>query len=203
MRRRLISVVVGFALVSTLLACSNAGGSRPSASDRATSLAQTAAALLTSTAAASITPITPIPPTLAPSATVAPTATLTPVPATSVPTPTITSTPCANDSDFVSDVTIYDGKPEKAGTAFSKTWRLRNSGQCPWTTAYTLRNVGGEVMGGTTISLPNTVPVSATIDLSVAFVAPKEPGKHLSYWQLFTPDGVAFGTKPYVQIMVP
>ena len=81
--------------------------------------------------------------------------------------------------------------------------RLRNTGQCPWTTGYTLRNVGGEVMGGVTINLPNSVPVSATVDLSVAFVAPSGSGKHISRWQLFTPDGAAFGTKPFLQIMVP
>jgi hypothetical protein len=125
------------------------------------------------------------------------------VPATSIPTPTITPTPCVNDSDFVSDVTIPDGKQEQPGAAFTKTWRLRNNGECPWTTGYTLRNVGGEVMGGATISLPNAVPAGATVDLSVAFVAPKGSGKHISRWQLFTPAGVAFGTKPFLQIMVP
>jgi hypothetical protein len=189
-------------LSCALLACGNAGTPGPSVSDRATSLAQTAAALLTSTAAASITPVTA---TLPPTATTpAPTATETPVPATSLPTPTVTPTPCAqNKSDFVSDVTIPDGKHEAPGAAFTKTWRLSNSGQCPWTSGYTLRNVGGEVMGGVTINLPNAVPVGATVDLSIGFVAPSAPGKHISRWQLFTPEGVAFGTKPFLQIMVP
>jgi hypothetical protein len=101
------------------------------------------------------------------------------------------------------DVTIPDGKQEQPKAALTKTWRLRNSGQCPWTTEYTLRNVGGEVMGGVTVNLPNAVPVGATIDVSVAFVASATAGKHISRWQLFTPDGVAFGTKPFLQIMVP
>ena len=201
MKRPLASLVIALSLAFALLACSNAGPPGPSVSDRATSLAQTAAALLTSTAAASITPVTATPPPTA--TTPAPTATETPVPATSLPTPTITPTPCANDSDFVSDITIPDGKQELAGKAFTKTWRLKNSGLCAWTPDFTLRNVGGEVMGGVTINLPNAVPVGATIDLSIAFVAPSAHGKHLSHWQLFTADGVAFGTKPFVQIMVP
>ena len=202
MKRHWVTLLAGLSLASALLACGNAATPGPSVSDRATSLAQTAAALLTSTAAASITPITPtLPPTATP---VPPTATLTPVPATSLPTPTVTPTPCApNDSDFVSDVTIPDGKHEAAGAAFTKTWRLSNSGQCAWTTAYTLRNVSGEVMGGVTINLPHDVPVGATVDLSVNFVAPSAAGKHISRWQLFTPEGVAFGTKPFLQIMVP
>jgi hypothetical protein len=58
-------------------------------------------------------------------------------------------------------------------------------------------------MGGTTINVPNGVPPGATVDLSVAFVASNSPGKHISRWQMFTTDGAAFGTKPFVQIMVP
>ena len=201
MKRHSANLAIALSLAFALLACSNAGSAGPSVSDRATSLAETAAALLTSTAAASITPVTA---TLPPTATTpAPTATETPVPATSLPTPTITPTPCPNDSDFVSDISIPDGKQEAAGAAFTKTWRLKNNGQCAWTRDFTLRNVGGEVMGGATINLPNAVPVGATIDLSVAFVAPSGHGKHISRWQLFTPEGVAFGTKPFVQIMVP
>ena len=176
--------------------------SGPSVSDRATGLAQTAAALLTSTAAASFTPMTP---------TVPPTADRH---ANAQPPPRArhqyagahhdTATPCTNnDAAFVSDVTIPDGTHIAAGVAFTKTWRLSNSGQCPWTTAYTLRNVGGELMGGATLNLPHGVPAGATLDLSIAFVAPAGAGKHISRWQLFTPEGVAFGTKPFVQIMVP
>ncbi len=183
------------------MACNSSKSSGPSVSDRATGLAQTAAALLTSTAAASITPITPtVSPTPTPTVVPSP----TPVPVTNTLAPTITPTPCANnDADFVSDVTIPDGAQVKAGAAFTKTWRLKNSGQCPWTMAYSLRNVGGEVMGGATLYLPNGVPPGANVDLSVAFVAPASAGKHISRWQLFTPEGVAFGTKPFLQIMVP
>jgi hypothetical protein len=194
-------MTVATALMAGLMACSPLPSSGPSVSVRATGLAQTAAALLTSTAAASITPITP---TVPPTPTDTPVPTATPVPVTNTPVPTITPTPCANnDADFVSDVTIPDGTQVKAGATFTKTWRVKNSGQCPWTTTYSLRNVGGEVMGGATLNLPNGVPPGATVDLSVTFVAPAGAGKHISRWQLFTPEGVAFGTKPFLQIMVP
>jgi len=194
-------MMVGAALMAGLMACSPSKSGGPAVSVRATGLAQTAAALLTSTAAASVTPITP---TVPPTPTDTPVPTETPVPVTRTPVPTITATPCANnDADFVSDVTIPDGSQEKAGAAFTKTWRLKNSGQCPWTTRYSLRNVGGEIMGGATLNLPNGVPPGATVDLSVAFVAPAGACKHISRWQLFTPEGVAFGTKPFLQIMVP
>jgi hypothetical protein len=183
------------------MACAPATSRGPSVAERATGLAQTAAALLTSTAAASITPITPtVPPTI----TATPIPSATPVAVTPSPVPTITPTPCANnDADFVADVTIPDGTHLRAGVAFTKTWRLKNSGQCPWTTAYTLRNVGGELMSGATLNLPNGVPPGAMMDVSLALRAPASAGKHIGHWQLFTPEGVAFGTKPFLQIMVP
>ncbi len=199
----------GIALLAGMLACSNSS-SGPSVSDRATSLAQTAEALLTSTAAASYTPATP---TLAPTATTAAVAipsetaaaTDQPVkPITDTPVPSDTPAPCANDkAEFVADVNVPDGTHFAAGASFQKTWRLRNGGDCAWTTAYTLRNVSGAVMGGTTINLPNGVPPGATVDLTVAFVAPSGAGNYVSHWQMFTPAGVAFGTKPYVAIVVP
>jgi hypothetical protein len=191
------------ALLVGLLACSNTS-SGPSVSERATSLAQTAEVLLTSTAAASYTPATP---TVPPSPTVViPTVTTTPTPqpVKETPVPSQTPTPCANEkADFVADVNVPDGTHFAAGAAFQKTWTLRNAGGCAWTTAYSLRNVGGDVMSGQSINLPNGVPAGATVDLTVNFVAPAAPGKYVSHWQMFTPGGVAFGTKPYVAIAVP
>ena len=204
MRTRRWWYLAAMALLAFSMACGQGGNSGLAVSDRATSLAQTAAALLTGTAADSVTPQTPTPPASPTSTLPAPSSTPTRRPVTETPVPTATPTACPNDdSEFVSDVTVYDGSPMAPGTVFVKTWRLRNKGQCAWTTDYTLRNVGGEVMGGTTINLPNAVPPGATVDLSVSFVAPSSPGKHISHWQLFTPGGTAIGTKPFVQISVP
>ncbi len=210
MRTRWAVCLAGLGLLAAIVACSNSDGGGPSVSDRATGLAQTAQAVLTGTAAASITPETPTP---APSATgqalpnpsaTAITPAVTASPAQPFAPPSATPTPCANDdSDFVSDVNVPDGTHFAPGTAFTKTWRLRNSGQCAWTTNYSLRNVGGEVMGGATINLPNGVPPGATVDLTISLTAPTSPGKHISHWQMFNPAGAAFGTKPFVQITVP
>jgi len=200
MNRRAVASLAISVIFCTLMACGSPGQTGPSVSQRATGLAQTAAALLTSTAAASVTPVTP---TVPPTATIMPTATISPVPVTDTPSPTATATPCPNlKADFVADVNVPDGTHFAPGSDFKKTWRLRNSGDCAWTTDYTLRYVGGEPMSGVTISLPNAVPPGATIDLTISLVAPTSPGKHIGRWQLFTPDGSAFGTKPYVQIMV-
>ncbi len=208
--RALRSPLARLAAVAALtlagLACATSSTPPPDAGARATGLAQTAAALLTSTAFASITPVTPTPP---PTDTpVPPTATNTSepqaAPTTAVP-PTTAAPPCTgeNDSEFVSDVNVPDGTHFAAGTAFNKTWRLRNDGDCTWTTAYQIRHVGDNAMGGAPTNLLNEVPPGATIDITVALVAPAANGTHISRWQLHTPDGTPFGTRPYVEIIVP
>jgi len=82
--------------------------------------------------------VTPIP-----SSTNTPTATL--IPPTKVPT--FTSTPFlrnCNWAEFVRDLSIPDGEEIDGGAAFTKTWRLRNIGECTWTMDYNILFVGGE-----------------------------------------------------------
>jgi hypothetical protein len=197
------------AILIASLACATSSTPPPDTSSRATSLAQTAAALLTSTAQASITPVTAtLPPTntaLPPTATATVPPTVAPITPESSATPTSAAPPCTgeDDSDFVADVNVPDGTHFAAGTAFNKTWRLRNSGDCTWTTAYQIRHVGDHDMSGADTNLPNDVPPGASVDITVSLIAPAGTGTFISRWQLFTPGGVAFGTKPYVEIIVP
>jgi Ig-like domain-containing protein len=184
------------------LACATSGGS-PSVSERATSLALTGAAVLTGTAGAATLPATR---TTIPSATLAATATAPPATETATQAPTSTAAPTAcpkDDSDFVADVTIPDGTHFAPGAAFNKTWRLRNSGPCTWTSGYQLRFIGGEPMSGASVNLSGIVTPGATVDITVALVAPAGAGTHRSNWRLYSPDGSAFGTEPYVEIKVP
>lgn len=58
------------------------------------------------------------------------------------------STACASDSEFVRDVNVPDGTHFAPGTPFTKTWRIRNSGSCPWDASYQLNFVSGERMDG-------------------------------------------------------
>ncbi|MCC7359491.1 MAG: hypothetical protein IT317_08445 [Anaerolineales bacterium] len=200
--------LVLIAFVAAVLACGTATPGPNDAGGRATGLAQTAAALLTSTAAASVTPVSPAP---QPTNTVAapPTATATATQPPPPPAATTAAPPppeaCAGvrDSDFVADVNVPDGTHFAGGAVFSKTWRLRNSGACTWTTSYQLRYISGEAMGGATVNLAAPVPPGATTDITVTFTAPAANGSYTSRWQLFDETGTAFGTKPYVQINVP
>jgi len=123
--------------------------------------------------------------------------TVTPAP------PVTTEAGCTLNSAFAADVSIPDNTQLAPNTAFVKTWRLRNSGTCPWEAGTQLVYISGDAMGG-----PASVPVAAvapgsTTDVSVNLIAPATPGTYRGNWQLQAPDGTRFGSVIYVQIVVP
>ena len=85
--------------------------------------APTAAPTSASPAAAAAEPAPTDTPSPAPTRTPAPTAT---------PEPTATATPGTPAAKFVEDVTIPDDTIVDAGFQFTKTWRIRNSGDVDW-----------------------------------------------------------------------
>lgn len=118
---------------------------------------------------------------------------------TAVPSATLTATPnraaCANNSTFITDVTIPDGTAVSPGQVFNKIWRVRNSGTCAWTSADSLSLIAGEAMTTTTaVTVPVTAP-GVTTDLVVTMVAPTTPGVHAGTWRLKSASGTFFGAK--------
>lgn len=143
---------------------------------------------VTSTPAASTTP-PPATPTSAPAATLTPveaptvTATLTLAVPTNLPN-------CTNQASFVNDATIPDNSPLAAGTVFTKTWTVKNTGTCTWGPDYTLAPYSDENM-----SAPNSVPLVVTLpgqtaDISVALAAPTGLGLHKGYFVIKNPAGL-------------
>ena len=115
------------------------------------------------------------------------------VPAAAMPTSAAAQT-CTDRAQFVADVTVPDGTGFDPGATFKKTWRLRNSGTCTWTTAYTMVFDTGERMGNTTsVAFPSSVAPGATIDLSVDMTAPSNPGRYFGYWKFKNAAGTLFG----------
>lgn len=130
----------------------------------------------------------------------APPSTLTPLPplpatATPITPPPPTVSPAGCDrATFVADVTVQDGTQFAPGAAFTKTWRLKNSGSCIWTTAYKLIYYSGELMSApTTVNLPWGATYDQTVDVSVNMVAPSNPGSYRGYWILANASGKHFG----------
>ncbi len=101
--------------------------------------------------------------------------------------------PCLSAA-FVADVTIPDGTKLKNAEAFTKTWKLRNNGQCNWPADTVLAFVSG-----TKLDSPDTVQVGEVVsgtekEVSVQLKAPEQYGNYTGYWQLKSAQG-NFGTQ--------
>ncbi len=124
--------------------------------------------------------------TLAPSLTPPPTATL-------IPSLTPIPSPC-NRAEFMADVTVPDNTRFDAGSSFVKTWRLKNTGSCTWTTAFSLSYHSGSTLSApAAVALPGNVAPGQNIDLSVTLKAPSADGTYTSYWMLKNASGGFFG----------
>lgn len=118
------------------------------------------------------------------------------------PAPGVTpsATVCNFDSAYVADLTIPDGTEVQIGTAFTKTWQIKNSGCQAWPAGTTLIFESGNQMSGpASVPVPETA-VGGTQDISVDLKAPGPAGDFQGYWQLRTPSGVQFGDKIFVKI---
>jgi Ig-like domain-containing protein len=164
-----------------------------------TSAAQTVAASITQGALTNTN--TPAPsPTLI--STAIPSPTLLPTSAAS-PTP-----PPCDRAAFVSE-TIPDDTVFAPNVAFTKTWRLKNSGTCAWTTSYALVFDSGDAMGApAATALTGNVNPGQTVDLAVNLTSPSAAGTYRGNFKLRNASGVLFGLEPagsapfWVQIRV-
>ena len=157
-------------------------------------LTQTQAALPTGTSTPTVTP--------SPTMTNTPTRTATSgtpfSPIGGLPT---TSSSC-NSMAFVDDVSIPDNTTMTPGQAFTKTWRVKNTGTCVWEAGFKFNFVGGDAMGSSALVLDKPVSPGAETDLSIAMVAPSTAGTIRSSWRMSTATGTFFGDEVYVQIIV-
>jgi Ig-like domain from next to BRCA1 gene len=114
------------------------------------------------------------------------------------PLSAVTGTLC-NEIGTVVDVSIPDGTAIKPGATFTKIWRLKNNGTCPWTTSYAMVQANGvdlTVTGLKAIPLPKEVKPGDTVDMSVLMQAPSKTGVYISYWELQDASGNVFGAGP-------
>ena len=166
-----------------------------------TQAAQSVAATLTQAAAGVLPGVnTPTGVPVLPSVTLPPTntaiPTLTPLPSATPVPPTATNVPVPCDrAGFVDDITIDDNTEIPAGTTFVKTWRLKNTGTCTWTSSYALIFYSGDAMSGPAAAplTSATVPPGSTIDVSVTLIAPLTTGTYRGEWRLRNSVGGTFG----------
>jgi polar amino acid transport system substrate-binding protein len=141
---------------------------------------------------------------------------ITPVPSPTPATPVPTATPappppCIDGMAFVADLNLADNNmknpPKMApGQAFTKGWRIRNSGTCTWTNTYSLDYAGGNTsasrMGGQRTFIQGSVPPGGIYDIYINMVAPIVPGTYQGFWQMLSSISYPFGQKIWVGIEV-
>lgn len=197
---KISNLFFAFLAAMLLVACGFAGGTPVATATLVdvnalqTVVVQTIIANITQTAAAQPTLI--------------PTETPTPIPAkpteTATPTLAVSSTAqLCDNSAFVSDASVLDGTQMTAGQAFVKTWKVKNTGTCSWSTGYQLIHAYGETLGGLPSALSAEVLPGSEVEISVNLKAPVKTGNYSSYWRLANNNGVPFGMILTVMISVP
>lgn len=204
MKLKLTMLVMLIALLVTACGSSGTPSDEPTPDVAAirTSAASTVVSQFTLTAAA-FTP-TPSEPTetSAPEATNTTAATAT-VPFAQVTDASGTVIALCDSLDFVADVNVPDDTNMSPGQDFVKTWRVKNTGSCPWGEGYELVYAGyANEMDGQAQALTQVVQPGQEVELSVQFTAPDQIGEYLSAWQMSNPRGVTFPEAIYVRIIV-
>ena len=97
-----------------------------------------------------------------------------------------------NNAEFIGE-NFYDYAIFNNGTVFTKTWVLRNTGVCTWTTDYKLVFKSGNSMSGDiSTNLPYDVPPGGIVELSVDMKAPGTDGTYKGYWTIQSDIGEQF-----------
>jgi hypothetical protein len=200
--------IITIIFITTLIAaCSPSPASGEATPDVAavrTSAASTVVSQFTLTAAA-FTPTASLPTeTSAPQVTLSATATVPPVAqVTNASGTNVALCDSLSIDPTTVDVNIPDGTTMTPGQDFIKTWRVKNSGSCPWGAGYELVYAGyANPMSGQFQPLAEVVQPGQEVELSVQFQAPDEVGEYVSAWQMSNPAGVTFPEIIFVKIVV-
>lgn len=111
---------------------------------------------------------------------------------------------CTNEAVLIQDVTIPDGAQLTQGESFIKTWRLRNTGTCPWDESYRLVFAKGERMKSPDfVALPPTAP-NSDVDISVPLTAPSANGIFTAFFELHDSQGnaIRIGLEQFVWVII-
>ena len=104
--------------------------------------------------------------------------------------PTVAVAPNCLVAGLVSE-TIPDGSLIAKETTFTKTWRIINSGTCPWSTAYKFVFVDGNALGAPAeVKLPENVNPGGITNVTMTMKAPNVDATYTGTWMFQTDTGV-------------
>lgn len=128
-----------------------------------------------------------------------------PSPTGTLATPTLNPSALAygcNNLEFIRDVTIPAGTVLTPAEDFTKTWKVQNTGTCPWMYQYRLTLLSGDSFGAALVKLGSMVPVGQWTEISLDMGAPKAEGKYISYWRMADANNHMFGATLVVSFTV-
>ena len=211
MKPKLIVTVLLLTMLAAACGSANAPEQQPTSDVAAirTSAAGTVVSQFTLTAAAfTATPVQPTD-TAVPATTEATGATTEPAATTAATQPVAqvtnaqgTTIALCDSLSFVADVTVPDDTSMSPGQDFLKTWKVKNTGSCPWGEGYKLVYAYGDKMDGQFQTINTVVQPGQEVEVSVQFTAPDAANQYLSAWQMSNPKGVTFPQAIYVKIIV-
>merc|ERR1711991_273381 len=74
-------------------------------------------------------------------------------------------------------------------------------GETEWPANARLEFVGGDRLQGQAVDVVSPAP-GETVDVAVDMIAPRAPGRYCSYWRMKAGDGIRFGHRVWVDILV-
>ena len=110
--------------------------------------------------------------------------------------PTLADGSTCNLAGFVGE-TVPDGSQFTPGTAYTKTWTLRNEGTCTWSKDYAVVFVSGSSMSAPA-SMPLTdkaIAPGESVVISMPLTAPTSAGAYKAEFKLRSSEGVIFAFK--------
>jgi hypothetical protein len=121
---------------------------------------------------------------------------LSPDPLSTEPLPAATVEPskseCSDSAQYISDDGL-DGTAYPPNSAFTKTWKLKNTGTCTWDSTYLVYQISGALMtqqpGYWLLKQGQEIEPGETVDVSIGMTSPLENGSYRSYWGLKDTNG--------------
>lgn len=105
-----------------------------------------------------------------------------------------TQTACKPAAELVQDVTIPDGAQIKAGAQFTKTWRIKNTGNCTFDTGSKLVYKSGDRLSGPEAGVAAPlVKAGDQADISIGLAAPALGGTYSGVWEFRRANGDPIG----------
>ncbi len=111
------------------------------------------------------------------------------------------------DSARFAGENLPDGSEVRAGSRFTKVWRIRNDGNTTWTRdrGYTWEYDGEERFSAaqtTRLGRDEAVAPGQVKEWAVDMVAPMQPGRYRGYWRMAREGRGTFGDRCWIDVVV-